>query len=143
MPVRCALEYDNRPHRVGPVLIAWLCLAVVACAQRVDFGKLRTADRIDVRTASDKSVKEIVEPKKIKAAVEFIVDHREGWRESPSGPLAPDLMLQFYRGPERLGGFGVTRRHLVADPSTRGWLSRSVSVDEVNDLLQQLDVKLP
>ena len=47
-------------------------------------------------------------------------------------------MLHFYRGQERLGGFGIGRDHIVADPITTGWLSRSVRPEERDELLRAL-----
>ena len=99
-------------------MVAVLSVAVAACAKSVDFSSLERADRIEVRTPSDKQLKEINDRVQISTAIAFIKRHRSGWSESPFGPVVPDVMLHFYRGQERLGGFGIGRA------ATSGWFDR-------------------
>jgi hypothetical protein len=125
------------------LFLSAVCAGSVSCTKTLDFGALENADRIDVRTPSDVRVKEIVDPTQIKIATTFINDHSAGWSESPAGPLVPDVMLYFFRGSSRLGGYGIAGAHIVADPTTHGWLSRAATRAENDTLLHQLGIELP
>jgi hypothetical protein len=120
-----------------------VCTALVACSRSLDFSPLANADRIDVRTSADHPIKEITDAQQVAAAMAFIMKNADGWREHPSGPVVPDLMLYFYRGSSRLGGFGISRDHIVADPTVYGWLSRSISAEQRDTLLKALGLSLP
>ena len=112
-------------------------------SKTLDFSTLKRADRISVRTNSDKPVKELTDPSQLAAALDFLDHHTTGWSENWSGPLIPALMLQFYDGSKRLGGFGVGETYIVADPSTYGWLSRQVKIEDRDALLNTLTLRLP
>lgn len=125
------------------LLLSGVCAGSVSCSRTLDFSSLENADRIDVRTRSDVRVKEIVDPAQIKIATTFIKGHEGGWSESAAGPIVPDVMLYFFRGSRRLGGYGIAGTHIVADPTTHGWLSRPATRAENDMLLRQLGIELP
>ena len=50
----------------------------------------------------------------------------------------PKYILIFYRGQERLGGFGISDRYLVSYPPTQGFWSQDVSPDAAVGLLLAL-----
>lgn len=129
-------------------MIAALCFVVacagcIGCSRTLDFTGLKNADRIEARSGSNVLMKEIVDPAQIEIAMSFIQGHATGWSESPAGPLVPDVMLFFYRGPRRVGGYGIAGAHIVADPAIYGWLSRSATRAENDTLLRQLGIELP
>ena len=49
--------------------------------------------------------------------------------------------LQFYRGDQYLGGYGVREKMLVAMPGSEGWRWRDVSSEEVAGLLKTLGLE--
>jgi hypothetical protein len=141
----CILEMMNRIKWrtiMAKGVLCLTCLSGMSCSKTIDVNTLQTADRIEVKTPADERVKEITDPADVRIAIQFISDRTDGWRESMSGPLIPNLMFHFYRGQKRLGGFGISQRHIVADPIETGWLSRSVSADETGALLRRLGVSL-
>jgi len=76
----------------------------------LSFAALATADRIQVRDLTgqnDKIVKQVTDPQRIASAVHFIQRHPEGWGEPFGGVPVPLVMLDFYKGDQRLGGFGL------------------------------------
>lgn len=138
---RSATHQNDRARIAALLFLIGVCVA--SCTKTLDFSGLENADRIDVRTPSDVRVKEIVDPAQIRTATIFIKGHAAGWSESPAGPLVPDVMLYFFRGSTRLGGYGIAGRHIVADPTTHGWLSRAATRAENDTLLRQLGIELP
>lgn len=104
------------------VTILGSLLMLVTCApgcgqshqKTLDFAGLLTADRIEVRTTSDRAVATVAEQGKIRAAAEFIEKHRDGWVDVWTGPRAPWLILDFYRDRRYIGGFGIATSYLVA-----------------------------
>ena len=140
---RSATDHSVRVRIAAVLFLSAACAASASCSKTLDFSGLENADRIDVRTPSDVRVKEIVDPAQIRIATTFIESHAAGWSESPAGPLVPDVMLYFFRGSSRLGGYGIADTHIVADPTTHGWLSRTVTRAENDTLLRQLGIELP
>ena len=63
-------------------IVAVLSVAAAACTKSVDFNSLERADRIEVRTPSDKQLKEINDRVQISTAIAFIKRHQSGWSES-------------------------------------------------------------
>jgi hypothetical protein len=125
------------------LLLSGVCVGAVSCSKTLDFSGLEKADRIDVRTRNDVRVKEIVDHAQITIATTFIKGHAAGWSDSPAGPLVPDVMLYFFRGSSRLGGYGIAGTYIVADPATHGWLTRATTTAENDTLLRQLGIELP
>jgi hypothetical protein len=117
------------------------CALTVACAlhgHRLDFSALAQADYIEVRSNLDAPIKTIDDSNQVRAATQFIEQYRGGWKDPLHGPRVPKYMLIFYRGQERLGGFGISDRYLVSYPPTQGFWSRDVSPDAVVGLLRAL-----
>lgn len=138
---RSATHQRVRARIAAVLFLSGVCVA--SCTKTLNFSGLENADRIDVRTPTDVRVKEIVDPAQIRIATTFIKGHAAGWSESPAGPLVPDVMLYFFRGSSRLGGYGIAGTHIVADPTTHGWLSRAATRAENETLLRQLGIELP
>lgn len=121
-------------------------VAVTACAacahvgrQRLDLRSLQGADRIEVRSATDKPVASITDPAKIQKAIEFIERRQDRWGDRTS-PTVPTYQLRFFHGDKYLGGYGVTDDTVVAFPTHQGWWWRDVTPAEISALLKQLGV---
>jgi hypothetical protein len=129
--------------------LALMFAAILACrdlgpGKSVDVNILRSADRIEVRTAADRNVATVTSRASIERALSYIQQHHDGWREPWYGPHVPRLMLYFYERDRKLGGFGLDHGTLVLDPTMGiGWVSRDVSKDEVEGLLRDLGVTWP
>lgn len=107
--------------------------------RNVEFGQLRSADRIDVNgTASRGRIATIADPDRIRAAAEFIQQYEDGWIDVWTGPRAPMLILEFYQGDRSLGHFGFAQTYLVA-----GSLSRDAPPDEIRALVRRLGLEWP
>jgi hypothetical protein len=107
-------------------------------SQTVEFGQIRTADRLSVRTTSDRIVVSITDPGKIQSAADFIGRYRDGWQDVLGGPRAPWLVLDFYRGDRYLGGYGLSTSYLVA-----GSLSRDTPPEQIAALASGLGLQWP
>lgn len=133
-----------RNWRIGLALSAIVACREAGPGKNIDFDVLRLADRVEVRTAADRPVITLTGRQPIELAVSFIQDHRAGWREPWYGPNIPSLMLYFYKGDRKLGGFGLTRETLVIDPTMGvGWVSRKIDSDEADRFLKQLGLTWP
>jgi hypothetical protein len=133
---------------VGLTALAIGAILVSSCSKRrsLDFHVLAPTDRIQVKdltAQSDKEVGRIEDPVKIRYVLEFLERHKEGWTEPFGGPPIPQLVMDFYKDGDRLGGFGLDSQRLIADPGTQGWWSLPVSSEERNDFLKQLGLTLP
>src|ERR1700704_5836997 len=96
--------WSEKIRRIAAIPVVLLSLSSSSCEAKraLNFSTLMEADRIDVRTSSDRHVQEITDPKQLETAVDFIRGHSTGWSENWEGPLIPDLMLYFYKGSRRL-----------------------------------------
>ena len=114
-----------------------------ACAtlgtRRIDYSALSTADRLEVRTTSGKSIVKIADPTKVRRAVEFILQRQDRWGDRVN-PSVPTLVFEFYKGDQPLGGYGAGTDILVALPGERGFWWRDVSEAEVDALLKAVGV---
>lgn len=104
----------------------------------VEFANLRSADRIEVRAPFDRGVAVLTHREQIESAADFIERHRSGWIDVWTGPRAPMLMLNFYRGEQYLGGYGISTSYLVA-----GSLSQDAPKDEIASLAKRLGLQWP
>lgn len=104
----------------------------------VEFGELHSANRIEVRRPFDRPVTVITDVQKIQTAAEFIQRHRNGWIDVWTGPRAPELMLDFYKGDRFVGEFGISTSYLVA-----GSLSQNAPVDEIAKVAADLGLQWP
>jgi len=129
---------------MGLVIAALMACRGVGPGKNIDFDVLRSADRIEVRTADDRNVATVTSRAAIERALSFIERHHDGWREPWYGPNVPRLMLYFFERDRKLGGFGLDRQTLVLDPTMgAGWVSRDVGKDEVDGLLKDLGLTWP
>lgn len=129
--------------------LGFVVMSTLAChdtgpGKSIEFDVLRTAKRIEVRSADDQLVTTVTSPSLIRTALSFIERHRDGWREPWYGPNVPTLMLYFYEHDRKRGGFGVSRDALIVDPTMGvGWLSRHISKDELAPFLKQMGLTWP
>ena len=68
----------------------------------------------------------------------FIEQYHEGWIDYWSGPRAPWLLLEFFKGSRALGNFGISTSYLVA-----GSLSRDTPPAEIGALARNLRLQWP
>ena len=104
----------------------------------VEFDKLRVADTIRVVGTGGKIIATIQDPQKLGAAVTFIEQREDSWIDKWSGPRAPYLLFEFYRGDDSLGHYGIAPAYLVA-----GSLSRDTPASEIAALARQLGIRWP
>jgi hypothetical protein len=129
---------------VGLLLTALLACRGPGPGKSIDFNVLRTADRVEIRTAADRPVSTVSDRASIERVLSFIQRYRDGWREPWYGPNVPRLMFYFYERDRKLGGFGLDRKTLVVDPTMGvGWVSHDISNEEVEGLLKDLGVTWP
>ena len=114
------------------------CRGSNQATQNVDFGNLRLANKIDVRAPPNKPVGLVTDRAKIQRAADYIERHRTGWVDVWSGPRAPELMFNFYKGDQFVGGFGISTTYLVT-----GSLSQTVPADEIAALAKDLGLEWP
>jgi len=129
---------------LGVVVAASLGCGNLGPGKSIDVSILRSANRIEVRTAADRHVATMTNRVSIERALSFIEQHHDGWREPWYGPHVPQLMLYFYERDRKLGGFGLDHETLVLDPTMgRGWVSRDVSKEEAEGFLRDVGLKWP
>jgi hypothetical protein len=133
---------------IGFAALVTSAILVVSCSKRqsLDFRALGAADRIqikDLTAQSDLEVGRIDDSVKVRYVLEFLERHKDGWTEPFGGSPIPQLMMEFYKDGNRLGGVGLDSERLIADPATHGWWSLPISSKERDDLLKQLGLTLP
>jgi hypothetical protein len=129
-----------------PAALGLSLLGFGACAtlgtRRIDYKALSTADRLEVRTTFDKSIVKIADATKVRAAVDFILQRQDRWGDRVN-PYVPTLVFEFYRGGQRLGGYGIGQDIVVALPGDQGFWWRDVPEAEVDALLKAVGVSFP
>ena len=108
----------------------------------IHFARLEPADRIVVTTHGGDVIKTIEDKAQIDAAVRFIRQYEEGWRDPLSGPRVPRFMLDFSVGGRHLGSYGMGVGYVVSDPTTDGFWSRDVREADVKRLAATLGLEL-
>jgi hypothetical protein len=129
-------------HRALAVLLI-TTFGMFACkghapTKTLEFSNLHSADRVEVTAPFDRKVAVLNQRQQINAAADFIQRYRDGWNDVWTGPVAPMLILQFYRGEQAVGGFGISTSYLVA-----GSLSRNASQQEIASLATRLGLQWP
>lgn len=119
---------------IAGVVIVVGCHTADRQTQRVDFSALRSADRVDVRESPNRVVAVLRDRDKIQAAAECIEQERDGWSERLTGPIAPDVMFNFYRGDRHLGAFGISTSYLTTGLT----LSKEVPAEKIEALTRRL-----
>ncbi|AMY09552.1 hypothetical protein LuPra_02771 [Luteitalea pratensis] len=100
------------------------------------FLELSGADRLVVTaTRTGAILLDTRDENKVSAAVAFAQRHHDGWREFWPGPLAPEIVLDFYKDKHGVGTFGAAETYLTLS----GW-SRPTDAREIEALLKVLDV---
>jgi hypothetical protein len=84
----------------------------------------------------------ITDPQKVQYAVEFILKREDRWGDRIT-PYGPTLVLQFYAGERRLGGYGISSDVLIALPTQYGFWWRDVAPAEISQLLKTLEIEMP
>ena len=107
-------------------------------SRRLEFGDLNQADRIDVIGIGGQAIATIDDRERILAAAMFIEQYHEGWIDYWSGPRAPRLLLEFFKGSRSLGHFGISRSYLVS-----GSLSRDTPSAEIEAFAKNLRLPWP
>src|SRR5262245_2843619 len=131
-------------RRTLAVVVCALCLADCqdrssgSQLRRLEFEDLRQADRIEVVGTASQVVATIGDPQRIRAATEFIERYHDGWIDYWSGPRAPLLVLQFFKGSRPLGHYGLSGSYLV-----RGSLSRDTPSADIEALAKTLQLEWP
>jgi hypothetical protein len=126
--------------------LATLSLMITGCAlhgHRIDFTRLRGADRIEVMDKNGKPFSKIQDQRAIDEAVRFIQRYGSGWKDPFGGPVVPDFLLMFYQGERFVGGFGIGYRDIVSYPPADGFWSQEVPDSELTRLSQTLGLSRP
>jgi hypothetical protein len=79
---------------------------------------------------------------KVQYAVEFILKRQDRWGDRIT-PYVPTLVLQFYAGERRIGGYGISSDVLIALPDQHGFWWRDVAPAEISALLKTLEIEMP
>lgn len=87
-------------------------------------------------------IKAINDKAQIDAAVRFIRQYENGWRDPIRGPLVPSFMLEFFVSGHHIGSFGIGAGYVVSDPTTDGFWSREVPEEDVKRLAGRLGLEL-
>jgi hypothetical protein len=70
------------------------------------FRALESADRMDIVT-STKQVRSIVQPWRIRNTARLLQLYTKGWERPFTGTPLPELVVNFFKGQDRLGSFGI------------------------------------
>jgi hypothetical protein len=119
-----------------------------ACAsfgrKHLDYTGLAPADRLQVSSIDSREapIATITDTAKVQYALDFILRRQDRWGDRVN-PWVPSLVLEFHAKGQRLGGYGIGAKILVALPTEHGFWWRDVTEAEVNDLLKVLEVEFP
>lgn len=128
-------------HGWAPLLLS--LAFTVGCAQNrripeTALQALSGADHIEIRTTA-KFLKMVHAKWKIRKAADGLRSYAEGWRVPWDGALVPEIIVNFYKGENKLMSFGLGHGFLTTGEG-QSW-SRPLSEPSRQELLKLLEVQ--
>ena len=78
------------------------------------FDQWQTADRVEIISFHNETLREISSPQAIQALADFALAHKSGWAAPWIGAPSPGVRARFFQADVFLGDLGVGDNYLIA-----------------------------